>query len=49
MAHNAAGPSLFAPFGGHRQSGIGREGIGGFLQYKSFRRAPARLTPQESD
>ena len=33
-----------APFGGYRQSGIGREGglegIGEFLQYKSFRRAP---------
>ena len=44
VAHNAAGPSLFAPFGGYRQSGIGREGglegIGEFLQYKSFRRAP---------
>ena len=44
VAHNAGGPSLFAPFGGYRQSGIGREGglegIGEFLQYKSFRRAP---------
>ena len=26
VAHNAGGPSLFAPFGGYRQSGIGREG-----------------------
>jgi aldehyde dehydrogenase (NAD+) len=44
VAHNAGGPSLFAPFGGYRQSGIGREGglegIGEFLQTKSFRRAP---------
>jgi aldehyde dehydrogenase (NAD+) len=44
VAHNAGGPSLFAPFGGYRQSGIGREGglegVGEFLQYKSFRRAP---------
>jgi aldehyde dehydrogenase (NAD+) len=44
VAHNAGGPSLFAPLGGYRQSGIGREGglegVGEFLQTKSFRRAP---------
>jgi aldehyde dehydrogenase (NAD+) len=44
VAHNAPGPSLFAPFGGYGQSGLGREGgvdgISEFLQIKSFRRAP---------
>jgi betaine-aldehyde dehydrogenase len=44
VAHNGAGPSLFAPFGGYCQSGLGREGglegVGEFLQYKSIRRAP---------
>jgi aldehyde dehydrogenase (NAD+) len=43
VAHNAGGPSLFAPFGGYRQSGLGREGgidgLSEFLQTKSFRRA----------
>lgn len=42
VAHNGGGPSLFAPFGGYRQSGIGREGglegVGEFLQFKSIRR-----------
>jgi aldehyde dehydrogenase (NAD+) len=39
---NDAGPSLFAPFGGYKMSGIGREGgatgMDEYLQYKSVRR-----------
>jgi aldehyde dehydrogenase (NAD+) len=42
---NDAGPSLFAPFGGYKMSGIGREGgatgMDEYLQYKSVRRSPA--------
>ncbi|MBB3665552.1 betaine-aldehyde dehydrogenase [Prauserella sediminis] len=41
VAVNTAGVSMFAPFGGFKQSGFGREfgleGLGEFLQYKSVK------------